>query len=135
MSPEGKFVYTSSGRFHGDNSVGVFKFNKDGELSLVQEIVNDEGALRNFVGGNEIAVSPDGRNVYAVASRSGSLACFERDSKTGKLEYLETIVDEEGRVGAAAGIGISPDGNFVYVAAESSNTVSIFRRDTKRRRL
>ena len=131
LSPDRRFVYTSAGRFRGSGAVGVYRFNDDGNLSLVQEIVNDEDELRNFFGGNEIAVSPDGQNVYAVASRSNSLACFERDSKTGKLKVVEIVVDEEGEIAAAAGIGISPDGRFVYIAAESSQKVGIFRRDTE----
>ncbi|MFV1969240.1 MAG: beta-propeller fold lactonase family protein [Pirellulaceae bacterium] len=132
MSPDGQFVYVSSGRFRGDDAIGVYQFNEMGHLSLVQELVNDAGELKNFVGGNEITVSPDGRNVYAAASRSGSLACFQRDGKTGKLDFLETISDEEGRLRAAAGICLSPDGEFVYVAAEPSRMISVFRRTTKR---
>ena len=130
LGPDAQFVYTSAGRYRGDNAIGGYKFDNTGKLSLIQEIVNDQDELNNFVGGNEITVSPDGRNVYAVASRSGSLACFERDLKTGKLRFLETKADDEGSLSLAAGICLSPDGKFVYVAAEGSQTVSVYHRKT-----
>ena len=128
LSPDGAFAYTSAGRFRGDNAIGVYKFDDNGELNVVQEFVNDEDELRNFRGGNEIALSPDGLNVYAVASESSSLACFARDPQSGKLRFLETIANQDGRFAAVAGIGISPDGRFVHVAAEGSQQISVYRR-------
>jgi 6-phosphogluconolactonase (cycloisomerase 2 family) len=131
ISPDGQFVYVSSGRFGGDNAIGVYQFDDSGHLSLVQELVNDAGVLSGFQGGNEIVVSPDGLNVYAVASVSSSLACFAREPETGRLRFLETIPNEQGRLTAAAGVCVSPDGKFVYVAAEQSGKISVFRRNTK----
>lgn len=131
MSADGQFVYVSSGRFRGDNAIGVYRFDDEGELSLVQELENGTDDLQGFEGGNEITVSPDGLNVYAVGSGSSSLACFEREPETGRLRLLETIPDEQDRLKAAAGICVSPDGEFVYVAAEQSGSISVFRRQTK----
>lgn len=128
ISPDGRFVYVSSGRFRGDNAISVYQFDEEGKLSLIQELVNDEGQLKGFVGGNEITVSPDGRNVYAVASGSSALGCFSRDLETGRLKVLETISNEQERLDAAAGVCLSPDGQFVYVAAEQSSAISIYRR-------
>ena len=97
-------------------------------MKLVQELVNDEGELNDFRGGNEIIVSPDGKNVYAVASKSSTLACFAREKETGTLKLIETILDDNNRLKAAAGLCVSADGKFVYVAAEQGNAISIFRR-------
>jgi 6-phosphogluconolactonase (cycloisomerase 2 family) len=129
LSPEGNFVYTSAGCFHGDNAVGVYRRSEDGTLALVQEIVDGTDALRDFTGGNEIVVSPDGHNVYAAGSRSSTVACFRRDPMTGKLTYLETLTGT-GPVllGRPSGVGISPDGDFLYVAAEHSHALSVFKR-------
>jgi imidazolonepropionase-like amidohydrolase/6-phosphogluconolactonase (cycloisomerase 2 family) len=128
FSPDGQFVYTSAGRFRGESVVGVYKFDDAGKLSLVQELDNAGDDLEGFLGGNEITVTADGRSVYAVASRSESVSCFDRDTKTGRLTFIETIANEAGRTTAAAGIAFSPDGRFIYVAAESSNTISCFHR-------
>lgn len=130
-SPDSKFVYVSAGRFQGDQGVGVYRALKDGKLALVQEIVNDAGQLTDFQGGNGIVVSPDGLNVYACGTTSGSLACFARDPATGKLTVLGTI--RNATTGSTATLGAadvdcSPDGRFVYVALEDEGKISIFER-------
>ena len=133
VSPDGKFVYSISGRFNGDTAVGVYRAQEPlGTLAPVQEIIRNpsdpDDPLENFDGGNEITVSRDGRNVYAVASKAGAVAMFSRDPSAGKLTLLGVLHDQ-GAVAGAAGIALSPDGRFVYVAAEFDDAVSVFRRD------
>lgn len=102
--------------------------------------------------GESVAVSPDGRNVYATSFSSNSpsaptgLAAFSRNSLTGALTQLPgtggcftqsgdspagtgtcTIVPNYGFGGDSANIAISPDGKFVYVV--SSNIILVFGRD------
>ena len=128
-SRDGRFIYTTSGRFQGDSAVSVFQAKSDGKVEPLQEFMGEE--LESFLGGNRLALSPDEKNLYVVASRSGSLACFARDAKTGKLKLLETLIDgeEKGILAGAAGVAVSPDGKYVYVAAEGQSTISIYRRD------
>lgn len=129
VSPDGQFVYVVSGRFEGDNAVSAFRLTSGGRLAFLQEFLNGQGELQNFEGGNQLAVSPDGLNVYAVATRSGTIASFRRDPVTGKLIYLETVADGgEGGGPGAAGIAISPEGQFVYVATEDKKAISVFKR-------
>jgi DNA-binding beta-propeller fold protein YncE len=130
VSPDGKSVYVSAGRFHGDDAVSAFRVEPDGKLTLLQEFVDGAGELQGFKGGNHLAVSPDGRNVYATATGSGAVASFARDPATGKLTYLDTLPDGgEGGANGAAGAAISPDGRYVYVATEDHKTISVFERD------
>lgn len=130
VSPDERFVYVSAGRFEGDDAVSVFRLEEEGSLGFVQEIRNGAGELHDFEGGNQIKVSPDGKHVYATATRSGSLACFTRDATTGKLRFLETLTDSDStKLAGAAGVGISPGSRFIYVAAEEKKAISVFRRD------
>ena len=128
-SSDKRHIYVSSGRFSGDSAISVYRLETDGRLTLVQELF-DGIDVQNFLGGNEICVSPDGRNVYAAATRSGSLACLARDPETGKLTFIETLVDSKGELSGAAGVCVSPDGKHVYVAVEYSDAISVFARDT-----
>ncbi len=135
VSPDGKFVYSVSGQHGGDDAVCVYQFDQDkGRLTQIQ-VIDDydiEGwhVPVGFRGGNEIAVSPDGRNVYAVATGSGALAAFDRNPKTG-MPKLIVLIGEAAAVKGSAGVAVSPDGRFVAVAAEERQTVSIFRRRPK----
>lgn len=127
-SNDGKFLYTSSGRFRGDSGVGVFSIDKGGKLSRVQELIAGKDDIGNFLGGNELTLSGDGKNLYVTGTVSGTLAGFGRDPKTGKLSFIETVpLGQEKELGPA-GIAINKDGTFVYVAVESVGKVAIFKR-------
>ena len=93
-SPDGKFLYVCSGRFSGNDAVSVFRVTDERKLVPIQAIVNREEGL-TFVGGNEAIVSPDGRNVYATATVSGTIVCFARDPQTGRLRLIQSIVDDK----------------------------------------
>jgi len=130
-SRDGEFVYTTSGRFEGDSAVSVFQRDSDGNLKLVHELIAERDELPGFLGGNRLVLSPDEKELYAVASRSGSVACFERDTKTGRIKVQEIFAgaDDKGITAGAAGVAISPDGKYMYIAAEGEATISIYRRE------
>lgn len=128
-SPDGNYVYVTAGLFRGDHAVSVYRYNEAGQLELVQEILHADPAFREFEGGNEIRVSPDGRHVYAVGSISSSLASFERDSTTGRLTLIEILNrEQDGNSTGLGGLGLSPDGQFVYVTQGAVRQIAVFRR-------
>lgn len=98
----------------------------------------DGTALTNAT---HVAVSPDGKNVYATAPGADAVAIFDRDPLTGGLtQKLGTAgcVSETGSGGAcqdgvaldgAEGIAVSQDGAQVYVASSTSNAIAVFDRD------
>jgi 6-phosphogluconolactonase (cycloisomerase 2 family) len=139
-SPDGKFVYTTSGRFSGDQAVAAWAVAPDGTLSVLQEFVNDEGELKGFTGGNSLALSTDGLSLYASGTTSCGLACFRRDPSSGKLEYQATIqsdatgADGRERTLGANGLVTSSDGRFLYLALEDASAISIFERTAPRNR-
>ncbi|HEX7859146.1 MAG TPA: beta-propeller fold lactonase family protein [Verrucomicrobiae bacterium] len=130
-SRDGQFIYTTSGRFSGDSAVSVFQRGTDGKLKVVHELIAEREELPSFLGGNRLILSPDEKHLYAVATRSGTVASFDRDPKTGRLKILETFTDDDnnGITAGAAGVAISPDGKHVYIAAEGQATISIYRRN------
>ena len=131
FSPDGKHVYTTSGRFSGDQAIGAYRFGVDGNLLLVSEFVSDASDLLNFAGGNKGDVSPDGLSYYACGTTSQSLACFRRDPATGELTFQATIQDEstgKGDQTGPANVLCSPDGRFAYVTLESAGAISVFQR-------
>jgi 6-phosphogluconolactonase (cycloisomerase 2 family) len=136
VSHDGKFVYTVSGRFGGDDAVSVFRVGADGKLKVIQEFFNDQGDLTDFTGGNQLALSHDETMLYAAGTTSAGLACFRRDPKTGKLEVITTIRNEATGMGdnlGANGIAVSPDGRHLYLALEDAGAISVFERVMEQR--
>jgi len=130
-SPDGKFVYTCSGRFLGTQAVSAFRVGEDGKLTVLEEFISDVSELKNFSGGNDVLVSPDGLNLYACGTVSKSVACFDRDPQTGKLQYITTLASDAtggmSELGACA-MAWSPDSKFLYVTVEDDGAISIFQR-------
>lgn len=101
-------------------------------LEFVDAKLEGEGGVHGLAGVLAVAVSPDGRNVYAVAPSSNAVAVFSRDASTGVLTQLEVEQDGVGNVdgiGYASAIVISPDGAHVYVAGARDDAVASFARD------
>ncbi len=87
-----------------------------------------------------LALSPDGRNVYAAAFATGAIDVIRRGGKSGELAQVP------GRPGCLAphsvpgcspgralrgvsSIALSPDGRYLYSTSFGSNAVDIFRRN------
>lgn len=80
----------------------------------------------------DVAVSPDGRHVYAVFFLPSALAVWARDPATGALEHVETQKNGISGVEHMSGpfsLVVSPDGAHVYAATFSSDAVVAFSRD------
>jgi WD40 repeat protein len=131
-SPDGRFVYTC---FNRDPAIAAFRSEDDGKLSLLQEFINDEGDLKNFIRGNEIIVSSNELSLYALGSESHSLARFDVEPKTGKLTYRATI-QNEGTVASAGdgatGLAASPHGRRIFVTRSSASALAVFERSLPR---
>lgn len=125
VSPDGRFVYTSTGRFRGTTAVSLFKRNDDGALKYIESLTE----LGGLDGGNEIVLSPKGKHLYYCGSKSHSITALERDAKTGKLKVIQTVKDSmKAPLKSVAGLAVSPDGRFVYAAVEGAMSVVVFER-------
>ncbi len=82
-----------------------------------------------------MTVSPDGKNVYAVAQGDSAISSFARDAGTGALTYTACI--SNGAVGCASQtsgsflypreVTSAPDGRGVYAGAANSGVVAFLR--------
>jgi DNA-binding beta-propeller fold protein YncE len=146
LSPDGKSVYVASSQ---SDAIAIFRRNPrsgvltqpSGEAGCIAAKGADHCATAiGLDGPNSVAVSPDGRNVYATSRASNSLAVFQRNQKTGALTQLPASA------GCVAGVPIpvcavgralvgpdvvvvSPKGENVYVGSFFGNAVAVFDRD------
>lgn len=78
-----------------------------------------------------VAISPDGRHVYAADEGDSTVTLFTRNPSTGVLTRQTVYADG----GIAPGLGgawmvrVSPDGANVYVTGGSDDTITAFARD------
>jgi lactonase family protein with 7-bladed beta-propeller len=159
LSPDGRFLYTASrgqqlpGPQHRYDSaiVVLARDPRDGSL---HQLVGEGGCVSELrrhqcAGGRSLdhisalAVSPDGRSLYAVANVSSGVAIFRRDPDRGTLTQLPgshgcvrvnpgTERCARGRaIGNADSVLVSADGRSVYVGGNvgDSATIAVFARD------
>jgi len=132
ISPDGKWLYSMS-----SGSVTRFRIELDGQLSYVECIgeatgcapIPSPGALENV---RRLAVSPDGRSLYATATMvaSGEVSHIELDAggamswrgclSSAPLAGCTPIANLDGEaLRAPRGLAVSPDGRSLYVGSHT----------------
>lgn len=146
VSPDGRNVYVASSR---SDAIATFRRNpRSGALTqppgragcIAAKGRGGCAKVAAFDGPNSVAVSPDGRNVYATSRASSSIAVFRRNRSTGALAQLPASagciagapipVCAAGR--ALLGpdvVVVSPKGENIYVGSFFGNAVAVFDRD------
>jgi 6-phosphogluconolactonase (cycloisomerase 2 family) len=107
-------------------------------LDFVEAQQDGMGGVTGLIGADAVAVSPDGKQLYAVGFRDNAVVVFGRAADTGTLTFLETIRDGiNGVTGLAApmSVALSPDGLSLYAAAQTDDTIAVFSRDPTTGRL
>ncbi len=148
VSPDGRNVYVAASR---SNAIAVFmRSASTGRLDQAPgaagcvaagQASGCAGALA-LNGPNSVAVSPDGRNLYATTIGSDALDTFHRNPSTGALTQLgggSGCIARAARPGCttAQGLGgpdvvaVSPDGLNVYVGSFAGNAIAAFSRNTQ----
>ena len=143
VSPDGLHVYVAAS---GAGAITSFARQPNG--SLVQ-LIGIAGCTTTtltpgcdtapaLAGADAIAISPDGRFVYAAGASADSIVAFSRDAATGRIQVLPGAAGclRAARAGCTpvtgvdspSAIAISPDGTSLYVTS-SAGTLTAFQRD------
>lgn len=128
ISPDGKNLYTITDDYGGR----ILWYDIDevsGSITFRDTLSDDTSGLAGL---NDIAISPDGKNVYTIAYSGDAITVFNRDETTGDLtlsNIIKNSVDVENLDGPDA-ITISPDGKSVYVVCDNDEGLLHFSRNT-----
>ena len=147
ISPDGRNVYVAAS---DANAIAVFA--RDARTGALRQRPGTAGCIatagaggcasaRSLTGPNSVAVSGDGKTVYASSFRSDAVAVLRRNRATGALTQAK------GRSGCVSGraettgctavraldgpdvVAVSPDGANVYVGSFLGNAIAVFDRD------
>lgn len=147
VSPDGQNVYVGSA-----TSGGIAIFSRDPSNGAIDQVAGaagciDEDGSEGCADGDEqtaglqgVAISPNGKAVYAAAQTRDAVTVYDRSVATGELIQkagAAGCIDETGAGGCQDGvallgadsIALSPDGENVYVAAKLSDAIAIFDRN------
>ena len=130
VSPDGRHVYTAG--YDADAVVVFSRSNSTGALSIRKVHSNGKEGIGGINGVRSVAVSPDGKHLYAAGEKDNALAVFSRDSSTGDLTFVEKIKDGVNGVDglhAVGSVAVSPDSNHVYAAGYGDDAVAVFSKD------
>lgn len=112
-----------------NNQVTLTSYINNPDTLFFVEAQKDVPGLKGVMG---VTLSPDGHHLYAASFRENALIVFSRNPSTGKLSFVQTVLDGVDNVKglqAASDVAISPDGSFVYATALNDGAVTVFQRD------
>ena len=125
ISPDGKYLYSVGDT---DNSMTIFSRNSDtGQLTYLETLRDGVGPVDGLRGAHGLAISPDGKHLYAVGLHDDGIAVFNRDVSTGLLTYRE--IHKEDGLDGSVNVIVSPDGNNVYGTGLYDDAVAVFTRN------
>ncbi len=126
VNPNGNYVYVVS---NVDDAISIFKKNGD-SLDYVTCLKDGKNGVDGLDGAYQVAVSPDGNHIYAVAYNSDALSVFKRNGDS--LDYVTCLKDGKNGVDGlygAVSVTASSDSNYVYTVSRSENALSVFKRN------
>jgi DNA-binding beta-propeller fold protein YncE len=120
------------------SAVPLHALSPEGCIADVGDIAGCGAATQGLDSARGVAVSPDGKSVYAVANGDRAIVTFHR-APDGALSDPSCIEDVGGGAGCGAGntapglggafaVTVSPDGENVYVASSSDDAIVTFDR-------
>jgi sugar lactone lactonase YvrE len=148
VSPDNKNVYVAAGGSTENGDVAAFKRESNGTLSqlsgetgCISEKISACASATGLQGSEGIAMSGDGKSVYATSFRNSAVVELGRNSATGALTQLGgsnhcisageiTGCTTVKGVGGTRGVAVSQNGENVYVSSTGENAVAAFSRDT-----
>lgn len=142
ISPDGTSVYVASS---ASGAISSFHRSQDGSLTYLgcfadhRKHACQEPAHSSLAHPTAIALSPDGRSVYATSQngRESALTVFDR-KPDGRLRFRDCFANygtyhceraQHDSLADLSGVAVSPDGTSVYVIGEyDANAVTTFDR-------
>jgi 6-phosphogluconolactonase (cycloisomerase 2 family) len=148
-SPDGRNLYVTADPAGNSTNGNILVYNIDPLTGAIDhEQTFHEGdfignppffiILDGLGGAYDVVVSPDGEDVYVVATYDGTVMNFIRDPTTGRLTYNAGLEDGDPGVDGldgVSGIDMTPDGKHVATTSFNDDAVAVYERNPSNGRL
>ncbi len=112
MSPDGASLYAAS------PAGAIAAFSRDTATGRLSWVATYRNSRIDFLASlSDIAVTPDGTQVYVTAAFDSALALFDRNAVTSELRFVATWREDAGGIqglDAVSSLALSPDGTHLY---------------------
>lgn len=130
ISKDNRYLYLAGG-----NTISVFsRDTSTGKLTFIQLIKQDIDDFPGFNTLSSITISDGGKWLFALDKYNNAFMLFKISIKNGRLTYLKTIVNEDGKIkglSSAIDILVSKNNKHVYTLANyGNNTFALFNRSS-----
>ena len=141
LSPDGRLLFVAAA---ADNALSVWFVNAaDGTLELAGTYKNEDPGINGLDGASDLALSPDGRLLFAASETGDALSVWQVDAEAGTIAQSALYLDDDETAGlpdgadaefdgldGASDITLSSDGNLLFVTARIDDTLSVWEVDT-----
>jgi 6-phosphogluconolactonase (cycloisomerase 2 family) len=124
MSDDGRHLYVLGGNHFATLRV----YGRDtatGSLSLIDALSSDD--VPNMGDAVDIAISPDGYELYVSALRDDAIVVFDRDPGAGTIHHAGVLAVRKEGLEDPISLLFSPEGDSLYVSAQQG--VGVFARE------
>ncbi len=128
VSPDGENIYVAG---KSEHSIAVMQ-QSGGMFVFLERLKDGSDGVDGLKGVCDVAISPDGKHVYAAGSGDDAVAVFSRSASDGSLTFIERHRDNKNGVNGlakAVAVKVSADGRHVYVAGNGDDAVAVFARN------
>jgi 6-phosphogluconolactonase (cycloisomerase 2 family) len=124
---DGRQVYVT-GKY--DHSLAVFQRDpSNGNLEFTQVLRDDRDGIEGLGESVALAISPDDQFVYVASRGDCALTVFRRNSKNGRLTFVEAVKHGEFLSSwQVDSVAVGPSGRYVFTTSLDANILSVFRR-------
>ena len=148
VSADGNSVYVASDQ--DDDAIARFDRSASGKLTprgCIDDNDPPDGPDNCATDANglddasSVAVSRDGRSVYAATEGDNAIVHFKRNGRTGALtprgciddndDGPDNCADDTNGLNGAGAVAVSPDGKSVYVIGENDDAIVTFKRSSR----
>ena len=129
FSPDKKYIYAGA-----QYTLSVFSYDSvTGNTTFLKAYKDQDDGITGIYGCTNLAISPDGKFLYVTSSFRGTVALFERSSRTGLLNFITTFTDNGNDIlwfHHVFALDITTNGKFIYFTSNTNSNILAYNRDT-----